>query len=94
MKGRLRPANAVYPRHNAKGFDRNFESVWIVAWVGDPALTICAFFLITSAGVRMAQDTSSASEDALAWITGVGTRPLGWVVVDGLTRVRSAFVRS
>jgi hypothetical protein len=32
---------------------------------------------MTSAGVRMAQETSSAREEAAAWITGVGRRPLG-----------------
>jgi hypothetical protein len=29
-------------------------------------LTICAFCLMTSAGVKMAHETSSASDDALA----------------------------
>jgi hypothetical protein len=53
--------------------------------------TICAFCFITSAGVRMAQETSSAREDALAWMKGVGMRPSGRAEVEGLTRVRSAF---
>lgn len=34
--------------------------------------TICAFCLITSAGVRMAQLTSSAREEAVEWIRGCG----------------------
>lgn len=32
--------------------------------------TIWAFCLITSAGVRMAQETSSAMEEAAEWIRG------------------------
>lgn len=42
----------------------------------------------------MAQDTSSAIEEADEWIKGVGMRPLGCEDVDGLIRVNSAFVRS
>lgn len=94
MKGRLRPAKAVYPRHNASGFDLNFARVWIVALVGELAETICAFCLITSAGVRIAQETSSAREDAAACRRGVGMRPFGWAGVEGLMRVKNAFVRS
>ena len=48
-----------------------------MALEAEPADTICAFCLMTSAGVRMAQETSSAREEAAAWITGVGRRPLG-----------------
>ena len=55
--------------------------------------TICAFCLITSAGVRMAQDTSSAREEAAAWMTGVGSRPLGCAEVE-LRLVKRDFVRS
>lgn len=65
-----------------------------MAFVGEPEETICAFCLITSAGVRMAQDTSSAIEEAPAWRTGVGMRPFGCVDVVGLMRVKKAFVRS
>lgn len=54
--------------------------------------TICAFCFITSAGVRSAQDTSSASDEAAAWTRGVGTTvvlvPLEHVVV--LRRVKMA----
>ena len=49
-----------------------------MAFDAEPADTICAFCLMTSAGVRMAQETSSAREEAAAWITGVGRRPVGW----------------
>jgi hypothetical protein len=56
--------------------------------------TICAFCLMTSAGVRMAQETSSAREEAVAWMRGVGMRPSGWVEVVGLRRVKRDFVRS
>ena len=49
-----------------------------MAFDAEPEDTICAFCLMTSAGVRMAQETSSASEGAAAWITGMGRRPLGW----------------
>ena len=56
--------------------------------------TICAFCLMTSAGVRMAQETSSATEDAVAYIRGVGISPFGGLDVCGLSRDRSAFVRS
>lgn len=42
-----------------------------------PAETIWAFCLMTSAGVRMAQETSSAREEAAAWMAGVGRRPFG-----------------
>ncbi len=55
--------------------------------------TICAFCLITSAGVRMAQETSSAREDAAAWMRGVGRRPEGWEAVV-LRDVKRDFVRS
>jgi hypothetical protein len=48
-----------------------------VAFDAEPEDTICAFCLMTSAGVRMAQETSSAREEAAAWITGMGRRPLG-----------------
>jgi hypothetical protein len=64
-----------------------------VALVGDPALTICAFCLITSAGVRIAHETSSASDDALAWTNAIGRTPLGDEVVV-LSCVKSVFVRS
>lgn len=36
------------------------------------AETICAFCFSTSAGVRMKQETSSAEEDAIELIMGVG----------------------
>jgi hypothetical protein len=49
---------------------------------------------MTSAGVRMAQETSSAMEEAVAWMRGVGMRPSGWVEVVGLRRVKRDFVRS
>ena len=71
----------------------NLANVCTVAFVGDPALTIWAFCLMTSAGVRMAQETSSASDDAPAWTTAIGKTPLGDKVVV-LRRVKSVFVRS
>lgn len=37
---------------------------------------------MTSAGVRMAQETSSAREEAAAWMTGVGRRPWGCEEVE------------
>ena len=70
VKGKFLPASAVYPLQSAKGFDLNLARVWIVALVEEPDETICAFCLMTSAGVRIAQDTSSAAEDARAWATG------------------------
>jgi hypothetical protein len=48
---------------------------------------------MTSAGVRMAQDTSSAREEADAWTTAMGSMPLGEEVVV-LSRVKRDFVRS
>lgn len=66
----------------------------MVALVEAVEETICAFCLMTSAGVRMAQETSSAMEEAAAWRTGVGMRPLGCAVVEGLMWVKRAFVRS
>jgi hypothetical protein len=48
---------------------------------------------MTSAGVRIAHDTSSASDDAPAWTTAIGRRPLGDEDVV-LSRVKSDFVRS
>ena len=48
---------------------------------------------MTSAGVSIAQDTSSASEDAPAWTTAIGRRPLGDEDVV-LSCVKSDFVRS
>lgn len=57
--------------------------------------TICAFCLITSAGVRMAQETSSAVDEAAAWSKGTGIRPLGCeVLLVGLRWVKRDFVRS
>jgi len=55
--------------------------------------TIWAFCLMTSAGVRMAQETSSARDEAAAWMTGVGRRPLGCEDVE-LRSVKRDFVRS
>ena len=55
--------------------------------------TICAFCLMTSAGVRMAQDTSSAREEAEAWITAMGRIPWGEEDVV-FRRVKRDFVRS
>lgn len=51
----------------------------MVAFVGEAVErdTICAFCFMTSAGVRMAQETSSAREEAVACMKGVGMRPLG-----------------
>ena len=72
----------------------NFASVCKVALVLEPADTICAFCLMTSAGVKIAQETSSAMEDAPAWRIGVGIRPFGEEDVLGLTLVKRIFVRS
>lgn len=66
----------------------------MVAFEDEPSEdTIWAFCLMTSAGVRMAQDTSSAREEAAAWITGVGRRPLGCEDVE-FSLVNRDFVRS
>lgn len=57
----------------------------------DETSTICAFCLMTSAGVRMAHETSSASDEAAAWMTGLGSSvPLRVVERD----VRRAFACS
>jgi hypothetical protein len=64
-----------------------------VALVGEPAFTICAFCLMTSAGVRMAQETSSAREEAEACTTAMGRTPLGEEDVV-LRFVKRVFVRS
>jgi len=76
VNGRLRPARAVYPRHKANGFERNLARVCMVAFDFAPfdVSTICAFCLMTSAGVRMAHETSSATEEAAEWINGRGRR--------------------
>lgn len=71
----------------------NLVKVCTVAFVGDPALTIWAFCLMTSAGVRIAHDTSSASDDAPAWTTAIGRTPFGDEEVV-LSLVKSDFVRS
>jgi hypothetical protein len=42
----------------------------------------------------MAQETSSAMEEALAWMMGRGIRPSGWEEVEGLSLVKRDFVRS
>ena len=65
-----------------------------MAFVGDSADTICAFCLMTSAGVRIAHDTNSATEEAPACTSGVGIRPLGCDDVEGFIWVNKAFVRS
>ena len=78
--------------------DRNLERVWSVA-LGDVEEeeeedeTICAFCLITSAGVRIAHETSSASEDEVAWMMATGRTPLGECEVV-LREVKRDFVRS
>jgi hypothetical protein len=61
--------------------------------VGEPALTIWAFCLMTSAGVRIAHETSSASDEAPAWTTAIGRTPLGEEDVV-LSFVKSVLVRS
>lgn len=80
--------------------DRNFERVWRVAFAwgedDDDVVdneTIWAFCFITSAGVRMAHETSSAREEAEAWIKGVGRTPPGEEEVV-FRRVKRDFVRS
>ena len=63
-----------------------------MAFVGLEEDTICAFCLMTSAGVRMAQDTSSARLDADAWTRAMGRMSLPLVLVFHV--VNSDFVRS
>ena len=75
------------------GFCLKRARVARVALVGELCATICAFCLITSAGVRMAQETSSASDEAAAWMRGVGTTPDGELAVR-LREWRSDLVRS
>lgn len=55
--------------------------------------TICAFSLITSARVRIAQETSSAAEEAAARRMRRGMRPLGDEEVTRLMWVRSDLFR-
>ena len=76
--------SAVYPLHNANGLARKRASVWVVAlgrvlapWEDDDedaTLTICAFCFITSAGVMIAQDTNSPTDEAMAWMIGCGSK--------------------
>ena len=54
--------------------------------------TICAFCFITSAGVRMAQETISAREEAEAWTKAMGRMASFLVFV--FKRVKSDFVCS
>lgn len=64
-----------------------------MAFVGELADTICAFCLMTSAGVRMAHDTSSEMEDAPACTTAIGRIPFG-EDFEVLRRVKRALVCS
>jgi hypothetical protein len=48
---------------------------------------------MTSAGVRIAHETSSASDEAPAWTTAIGMTPLGEEDVV-LSFVKSVLVRS
>lgn len=48
------------------------RTVLLAANADEGADIICAFCFMTSAGVRMAHDTSSAREEDIAWVTGVG----------------------
>jgi len=48
-----------------------------VALEREDAETTCEFCLMISAGVRIAQLTSSAVADAAEWIMGDGTAPPG-----------------
>jgi hypothetical protein len=61
--------------------------------VGEPDETICAFCLMTSAGVRMAHETSSARDEAPAWTRATGKTPSGDEDVV-LRRVKRDLVRS
>ena len=63
-----------------------------MAFVCDEDETIWAFCLITSAGVRMAQETSSAREDEALWISGWGSRAA--LLNCGLCFVRRDFTPS
>ena len=105
VKGKLRPASAVYPLHNCAGL-LNFLSAVMVALPSNALLfvfsiddvdenfrTICAFCFRTSAGVRIRQETSSATEEARACTMGTGRSGLleGRV---GLVLWRNNFVAS
>ena len=81
----MRPASAVYPRQSCVG-ELNFRRAIMVAVPSkafvragaeeddeEDFLTICAFCLRTSAGVRMRQETSSPVEEAREWVIGVGS---------------------
>ena len=65
----MRAASAVYPVHNCLGFALNFSKALRVAcdakgefdWDEDE--TTWAFCFRTSAGVRMRQETSSATQE-------------------------------
>lgn len=85
VKGRFRATRAPYPRHSCKGWLRNWDIACNVALGGFlfavgmvcvllllVMVTICAFCFKVSAGVRMKQDTHSATDDAIPLTTGVG----------------------
>lgn len=62
----------------------------------DPARQriICAFCLRTSAGVRIKQDTSSASADAALWMIGCGIRGDEYPFKIGLACAKRSFAPS
>ena len=57
-------------------------------------LTTCAFCLRTSAGVRMKQETSSATDEAAECINGVGIKGVFEGPKVGFSRWRILFVPS
>ena len=69
------------------------SKAWVEALEED-FLTICAFCLRTSAGVRMKQETSSAMEEAAEWMTGVGISGVLLGPDVGLRRWRMVLVPS
>jgi len=92
VNGRFLATRAVYPDTNLfpsppppcfkeRKACREVEDAVAVV-VAELWRSTCAFCLITSAGVRMRQDASSATPEAVAWITVSGRRPAALVVVD------------
>ena len=78
VNGRFLATRAVYPLHSWVGFLNRFRATMVAfpskAFVDafEDFLTIWAFCLRTSAGVRIRQETSSPIDEAAEWMTGMG----------------------
>ncbi|KAK2072380.1 hypothetical protein P8C59_006737 [Phyllachora maydis] len=90
--GRFRADSAVYPDHIRRQAPPSLRCIIRSASIEvetrnpetfpDEPRSICAFCLITSAGVMMTHEASSAVADARAWMSGCGIVRAEWARRD------------